>query len=102
MAIERDFLGVSSVNGTLVIPGASSGEARVTVSAQRLLFLPIYLGQLSVVDRASNVSVDIPLITQISEGANNSVHAQSQWFVFGTWPDLLKPLSVEWTVQDVG
>lgn len=101
MSVEHDFLGVNSVNGSLVIPGVSGGDAKVTISAQRLLFLPIYLGQMSVVDANSNVSVEIPLITGIAPGANNSVHAESSWFLLGTWPDLLKPISITWTVQDV-
>ena len=40
-------------------------------------------------------------VTVAPTGGVNAVTSTNSWFSFGSFPDLIKPFTVRWTVDDV-
>ena len=100
--IAKDQYGIVSVGGQLVLPGKNSGDAKVTVNASRFFIFAFYFGDISVVDQSAGVAVQAPIFGSVAQtGGVNAVTSTNSWFSFGTFPDLIKPFTVRWTVDDV-
>ena len=103
VTVNRDAFGISSVSGTLDIPGANGGTAKVRVSVQRAWILPLWTGQVSVVDSGAGVSVSAPVFGSVtSGGVNGQAKGSTSWFLPGTFPNLIRPFTLNWTVKDAG
>lgn len=100
LKVTRDQFGIASVAGSLNVPNGA-GESKVTVDVNRAWILPLWAGQVSVVDPAAKVNVTAPVFGQIYRGAGNgTARGTSNWFVPGTFPNLIQPFSLEWSVVD--
>jgi len=101
LRVRRDTFGISSVRGTIELPGADGGTATVTVNATRVWILPIWSGQTTVSDPGAGVSVSTPVIGPVgAAGQPGSARGTSQWFVPGSFPNLIRPYTLSWTVVD--
>ena len=103
LVVSRDVAGIKSVTGFLDVPGASGGTARVSVDVQRAWILPLWIGQVAVRDAGAGVSATTPVIGGLTRSTiDTSATTTSNWFVFGSFPNLLRPYSLKWTVVDAG
>jgi hypothetical protein len=101
--VTKDAFGVRSVSGSLDIPGAAGGTAKVGVTATRAWILPLWTGKVTVNDPASNVSISPPLFGAVtSDTAPNSAKGTINWFVTGTFPQLIRTYTLNWSVTDAG
>ena len=99
--VVRDSSGIKSVTGLLDIPGTAGGTARVAVSINRAWILPLWFGQISVIDAGAGVAQTTPVFGTISRGATaTSATATANWFKLGAFPNLLRPYSLTWTIID--
>ena len=103
VSVRRDAFGIASVTGYLDIPGTSGGTARVAVNAQRAWILPLWTGELTIVDRGAGINLSTPILGSINRaGSDASVTSTASWFTLGTFPNLIRPYTVNWTVTDAG
>jgi PKD repeat protein len=103
VTVGRDQFGITSVGGSLTLPGTNGGSATVAVSAQRFWVLQFWTGQASVFDPNAGVSLAAPIFGSISPApGTNAVTGQTSWFTFGDFPNLIRPYSLRWTVDDAG
>lgn len=103
LVVRRDGNGITTVSGFLEVPGTSGGTARVAVNAQRAWILPLWTGQVSVRDAGAGVNVSAPIFGQIgSAGVPGSARGTSSWFIPGSFPNLLRPVTISWSVVDAG
>jgi hypothetical protein len=101
--IARDTFGIRAVLGSLTIPGANGGSARVTVTAQRAWILPLWTGEVSTVDAGAAVALTAPIFGSVTnDTAPNSAKGTSNWFVLGNFPNLIRPYTISWSVIDAG
>gem|GEM_PF-3771882 len=112
IAIQRDQLGILSVGGSVEYPGASGGTGRFTVSAQRFWIFQFWTGEVRLFDPGSGVSLQAPVfgslsapasspeLGQCAPGGPSCVRGTSDWFTPGSFPNLLRPFSLTWTVAD--
>jgi hypothetical protein len=101
--VSKDAFGIRSVSGSLDIPGAAGGTAKVSVSATRAWILPLWTGNVTVNDPASSVSIAPPLFGSVSsDTAPNSAKGTINWFLTGTFPQLIRPYTLSWSVTDAG
>ena len=103
LTVRRDAFGIVGVSGTLAIPGASGGTASVSVNAQRAWILPLWSGQIVISDPTAGFNVTTPIFGSITgAGSATSVGGTASWFRVGAFPNLIRPYSVAWTVNDAG
>jgi hypothetical protein len=103
IAVRRDANGIVSATGFLDVDGTQGGAARVSVGIQRAWILPLWSGQISVRDQGAGVNVSTPVFGQISRGDTlTSARGTANWFLLGTFPNLLRPYSLSWSVVDAG
>lgn len=103
ITVSRDILGINAVNGQLQIPGTSGGNATASISVQRAWILPIWTGEVRVADPSAGVSVAAPVFGSISaDSTPNSAKGTSNWFLLGSFPNLIRPFSLSWSVTDAG
>ena len=58
---------------------------------------------LPVRDQGAGVSVSAPVFGQIARGTTlTSATGTSNWFIPGTFPNLFRPFSLNWSVTDAG
>jgi len=101
LEVVRDASGIKSVTGLLDIPGTAGGTARVAVSINRAWILPLWFGQISVTDSGAGVAQTTPVFGVISRGSTaTSATATANWFKLGTFPNLIRPYSLTWTITD--
>ena len=101
LEVVRDASGIKSVTGLLDIPGTAGGTARVAVSINRAWILPLWFGQISVTDPGAGVAQTTPVFGVISRGSTaTSATATANWFKLGTFPNLIRPYSLTWTITD--
>lgn len=101
LAIRRDSFGISSVTGSLQIPGASGGTAKVTVNIQRFWILQFWTGTVHVNDPGAKVSVSTPVLGGISGSTNpSSAGSTVSWFKIGN--SGIQSYSLNWSVVDAG
>jgi hypothetical protein len=103
IAVRRDANGIVSATGFLDVDGTQGGAARVSVGIQRAWILPLWTGQVTVRDQSAGVNVSTPVFGQISGGTTlTSARGTANWFLLGTFPNLLRPYSLSWSVVDAG
>ena len=103
LTVRRDAFGIASVTGSLDIPGSSGGTAKVTVNAQRAWILPLWTGQITVVDQGAGLNLTTPIFGSINRaGSDSAVSSTASWFKVGAFPNLIRPYTVNWTVTDAG
>ena len=101
IAVRRDANGIVSVQGSLDIAGTAGGTATVTANVQRAWILPLWVGQVSVRDQGATVNVTAPVFGRISRGAAaTTAEGTANWFVLGTFPNLFRPYTLNWSVTD--
>jgi PKD repeat protein len=101
LAVDRDNFGLTGVKGSLNVPGTTGGTAKVTVDVNRAWILPFWAGTVTVSDPGAGVSVTTPVLGSLSRGATvDSATTTSSWFVLGTFPNLIKPYTLKWSVDD--
>jgi hypothetical protein len=101
LAVVTDALGVRSVRGLLEIPGASGGTATVTVRVDRSWVLPIWSGEIRVVDAGAGVSTRTPVGGEVLLSRRTvTARGYSQWFQVGSFPNLIRPYALYWSVTD--
>ena len=100
--MARDQIGIVSANGTMEIPGTQGGTARLTVTAQRFWIFQLWTGQVSVYDPGANVSLSAPVLGTVANDATgtNAVQSTTSWFYFGQFPNLIRPFTLNWGVDD--
>ncbi len=102
VSVVRDTIGVVSARGSLTLPGSSTGNATVNVDVQRFWIFQLWTGQVSVYDPGASVSVAAPVFGQVfGASGTNAVAGSSSWFTLGQFPDLIKPFTLSWSVDDV-
>jgi hypothetical protein len=102
VSVQRDTLGVVSANGSLVLPGTSGGTATLNVAVQRFWIFQLWTGQVSVYDPGASVSLAAPVFGSLSSlSGTNAVGGTSSWFSFGSFPNLIRPFTLQWSVDDV-
>jgi len=100
--VVRDQIGLVSAAGTVNLPGTSGGTSRFTVGVQRFWVFQLWTGQVSVYDPNASVSLSAPVFGTVSPTAGtNAVGGTSSWFYFGQFPNLVKPFTLRWSVDDV-
>ena len=103
LSVRRDAFGIASVSGFLDIPGTSGGTARVSVNAQRAWILPLWSGQITIVDQSAGLNLTTPIFGSINRaGSDAAVSSTASWFRVGAFPNLIRPYTVNWTVTDAG
>ena len=103
LTVRRDAFGIASVSGFLDIPGTSGGTARVSVNAQRAWILPLWSGQITIVDQSAGLNLTTPIFGSINRaGSDAAVSSTASWFRVGAFPNLIRPYTVNWTVTDAG
>ena len=103
LTVRRDAFGIAAVTGYLDITGASGGSARVSVNAQRAWILPLWTGQIAIVDQGAGVNLSTPIFGSINRaGSDASVSSTASWFKIGAFPNLIRPYTVNWSVTDAG
>jgi hypothetical protein len=101
VAVVRDQYGVVSVNGTLSYPGANGGTGQLTVASKRFWVFPLWSGQVQASDPGAGVSVTAPIFGQLSPTAGtNAIRSQSSWFSLGSFPNLVRPFTINWSIDD--
>ena len=102
VSVVRDTIGIVSARGSLTLPGSSTGNATVNVDVQRFWIFQLWTGQVSVYDPGASVSVAAPVFGQVfGASGTNAVAGSSSWFTLGQFPDLIKPFTLNWSVDDV-
>ncbi|UDY35391.1 PKD domain-containing protein [Dermatobacter hominis] len=102
VSVVRDTIGIVSARGNLTLPGTSGGNATVNVDVQRFWIFQLWTGQVSVYDPGASVSVAAPVFGQVSgTTGTNAVIGSSSWFTLGQFPDLIRPFTLTWSVDDV-
>ncbi len=100
--VVRDQIGLVSAAGTVNLPGTSGGTSRFTVGVQRFWVFQLWTGQVSVYDPNASVSLSAPVFGTVSPApGTNAVGGTSSWFYFGQFPNLVKPFTLRWSVDDV-
>jgi hypothetical protein len=102
IVVRRDALGVRRVSGTLTIPGDNGGEANVAVSVQRAWILPLWIGEVKVVDAANGFSSRTPVFGPVSVSKTGAVGGELSWFIVDRFPALFRPYTLRWSVIDGG
>jgi hypothetical protein len=107
IAVRRDASGIAAATGFLELDSplaaAQSTPARVGVNIQRAWILPLWTGQVTVRDQAAGVNLSTPVFGQIQRGDTlTSARGTSSWFVVGSFPNLLRPYTLSWSVVDAG
>ncbi|MFZ4518707.1 MAG: hypothetical protein ACOYOP_09980 [Microthrixaceae bacterium] len=101
VTVGRDTIGVTSVNGSLELLGKQGGTATFGVSAQRFWIFQLWVGQVSAFDPNAGLSVSAPVFGQLQQPAGAaSAGGTSNWFSFGTFPNLIRPFTLTWSVED--
>jgi hypothetical protein len=98
--IVRDALGVVSARGTLDYPGANGGTARLTVNVQRFWIFQLWTGDVRAVDTGAGLSVQAPVLGPVTAPAVGAAQGRSNWFTVGSFPNLIRPFSITWRVDD--
>jgi hypothetical protein len=102
VAVARDAGGIVSARGSITIPGLRGGAATVTVDVQRVWILPLWSGQVSVNDPSAGMNVTAPVLGTVHPAAGrNAATGMTSWFALGSFPDLIRPYTLTWTVDDV-
>jgi hypothetical protein len=102
VSVVRDTFGLVSAGGTVNLPGTSGGTARVTVGVQRFWVFQLWTGQVSVFDPGASVSVSAPVFGAVPSAPGvNAVGSTTSWFYFGQFPNLIRPFTLRWSVDDV-
>jgi hypothetical protein len=102
VSVVRDGIGIVSAKGSLTLPGTTGGNATVNVDVQRFWIFQLWTGQVSVYDPGASVSVAAPVFGQVfGASGTNAVTGSSSWFTLGQFPDLIKPFTLTWSVDDV-
>jgi hypothetical protein len=100
--VLRDAIGIVSAKGTLQVPGKSGGTATVGVNVSRFWILQLWTGQVSVSDPGASASFAAPVFGSVSNApGTNAVGGTSSWFNLGSFPNLVKPFTLQWSVDDV-
>jgi len=99
--VSRDAFGLRYAGGRLQIPGANGGNADVIVSIERVWILPLWSGQVRVVDEPAGVVRSFPMLGQVS-GSGQTVSGAMDWFLPGQFPNLFRPYTMRWSVTDAG
>jgi PKD repeat protein len=100
--VLRDPSGIQSALGTLDLPGRNGGTARLSVQAQRFWIFQLWTGTVSLFDPAAGVSLSAPVFGTLSNApGTNAVTSTSSWFSFGQFPNLIRPYTLRWSVDDV-
>ena len=101
VSVVRDSLGLVSAGGTLDLPGKNGGTARLTVGVQRFWVFQFWTGQVSIDDPGASVSVSAPVFGSVpSVPGVNAVGSTLSWFYFGQFPNLIRPYTLTWSVDD--
>ena len=101
VTVRRDANGIVSVRGSLDIAGTAGGTATVTANVQRAWILPLWIGQVSVRDQGASVNVTAPVFGRIARGDTaTTAEGTANWFVLGTFPNLFRPYTLNWSVTD--
>ncbi len=99
--MARDSSGITSVNGSLNLLGTQGGTATLGVTAQRFWIFQLWVGQVSASDPNAGLSVTAPVFGQLQQPAGPaSAGATSNWFSFGQFPNLIRPFTITWSVED--
>jgi PKD repeat protein len=102
VTVTRDQFGVVSVSGLLEFPGTNGGSARLSVNAQRFWIFQLWLGQVNLFDQGAGVSLSAPIFGSLTPApGTNAVGGVSSWFTFGSFPNLIRPFTIRWSVDDV-
>lgn len=75
ITVKADKHGAKSVVGTVEVPslGGGSGTATITVNMSRVLFLPIYVGQVKVADPTAGINLKSSIVlSKVTRSANTT------------------------------
>jgi hypothetical protein len=101
VSVVRDTIGLVSAKGILDLPGTNGGTAKLNVGVQRFWVFQLWTGQVSVFDPGASVSVSAPVFGNVPTAPGvNAVGGTSSWFYFGQFPNLIRPFTLRWGVDD--
>ncbi len=99
--VRSDMFGVSRVVGELQVAGRDGGTATVATDVRRVWILPLWTGQVRVSDPDAGVRLTAPVFGRLSsDGA--TVTGTTNWFLTGSFPNLIRPYTLTWSVTDAG
>ncbi|MCC7076994.1 MAG: hypothetical protein IT198_07710 [Acidimicrobiia bacterium] len=68
------------VTGSTVVPGATGGDATVSLEASTIIGLPLYVGSLKIRDPGAGVRLDVPLLfTPLARSGINGATGSAPW-----------------------
>ncbi len=68
------------VTGGTVVPGATGGDATVSLEASTIIGLPLYVGSLKIRDPGAGVRLDVPLLfTPLARSGINGATGSAPW-----------------------
>ena len=103
IVVRRDANGVVSANGSIDVPGAKGGTATISVNVARAWILPLWTGQVSVRDAGAGIALSAPSFSPVSRGDTpDSARGTVSWFSIGQFPNLFRPYTLNWSVNDGG
>ncbi len=100
-SVRRDGGTIKSIRGAGSVEGPTGGSARVGVDISKLGFLPLWIGKVSVADRAAGVNQVVPFIgspSSIPDGAAGTARG-IQWVGPPRW---IIGVSVGFSLRDLG
>jgi hypothetical protein len=103
VAVTRSFGQVAGVSGRGTVATTPGGPlATVTFDVRRVLLFDLWFGSVTVTNPSTGLSVTTPINSNPTVAPDGTVSGRNDWFVFGAFPNLLRPYTLNWSVQDLG
>lgn len=102
VSVSRAFGQVTGVSGFGTVAATPGGPlATVAFDVRRFLLFDIWFGSVTVTNPSTGLSVSTPVASPPNVAPDGTVSGATDWFVWGAFPNLVRPYRLTWSVQDL-